>query len=252
METIQRFNGLADVYAAARPSYAAELLDFLYTAQGLSPDSVVADVGSGTGKFTQLLLDRGSTVFAVEPNDGMRAKAEEKLAGCGRFHSLSGTASDTTLPEQSVDFVTAAQAFHWFDAAAFRTECRRILKPGGAVFLLWNIRDMDSPVNQACERLFRARCPGFRGFSGGIRPEDPRISEFFSGRYAYRAFANPLHYPSKEAFVNRNLSSSYAPREGMEEYAPFREELDAIFEQYRSGEGIWIPNHSAVHFGTLD
>ena len=133
MDNTQRFSGLAELYAQARPAYAGELIDFLYSRQ-FSADSRIADIGSGTGKFARLLLDRGSTVYCVEPNSDMRAQAVRELSEYAGFRSVDGEASRTALEDASVDFVTAAQAFHWFDVPAFRRECQRILKPCGSVF----------------------------------------------------------------------------------------------------------------------
>ena len=106
----------------------------------LRPSDVVADVGSGTGILTALLLDHGNTVHAVEPNAAMAAEATARLGGNPRFHAVAGRAEATGLPDASCDVVTAAQAFHWFDIDPTRREFRRILRPGGAVVLVWNIR----------------------------------------------------------------------------------------------------------------
>src|SRR5688572_11749971 len=109
-----RFTHRADAYVKSRPSYPAGLFDVLRDECGLGPSSVVADLGSGTGIFTRLLLERGATVHAVEPNDDMRGEAERTLASEPRFHSVKGTAEATTLAAGSIHLVTAAQAFHWF------------------------------------------------------------------------------------------------------------------------------------------
>lgn len=97
----------------------------------LTAESTVADIGAGTGKWTARLLPLGCRICAVEPNGSMRREAERLLGGEPRLTLLGGSAEHTGLPDASVDCVTAAQAFHWFDRERFRAECRRILTPGG-------------------------------------------------------------------------------------------------------------------------
>jgi ubiquinone/menaquinone biosynthesis C-methylase UbiE len=123
----------ADNYARYRPSYAPAVLDLLRRECGLTPDWVIADVGSGTGISTAMFLDHGNRVYGVEPNEAMRAYAEETLSGNLRFTSIAARAEATTLPGASVDLVVAGQAFHWFEPDATRVEWARILKPGGWV-----------------------------------------------------------------------------------------------------------------------
>ncbi len=121
MNYTHRFDGKGDIYAKARPQYAAGLLDYLRHTLHIAAGSTLADVGSGTGIFTEQLLQNGYRVFAVEPNGDMRRKAEEKLSRTPGFISVNGSEAAMHLPDGSVDHVTAAQAFHWFDADAFRS-----------------------------------------------------------------------------------------------------------------------------------
>ncbi|MBV8308551.1 MAG: class I SAM-dependent methyltransferase, partial [Gammaproteobacteria bacterium] len=127
----ERFSARADHYRRARPAYPAAALDLLAAHCGLKPGAIVADVGSGTGILTEQLLERGAQVIAVEPNDAMRAAAEEQLGAEARFRSVGASAEATTLPAQSVDLWVAAQAFHWFDAVRARLEALRVLRRGG-------------------------------------------------------------------------------------------------------------------------
>ncbi len=112
MNYTDRFDGKGEIYAKARPKYAAGLFDYLKNTLGIPAGSVFADIGSGTGIFTGQLLNCGYKVYAVEPNDDMRKKAEEKLSDNKSFISVNGSSSDTTLPDGSVDNITVAQAFH--------------------------------------------------------------------------------------------------------------------------------------------
>ncbi len=252
MNSTHKFNGLAEVYAAGRPAYPDSFVDELYSQHGFSRESVIADVASGTGKFARLLLERGSFVYCVEPNDDMRARAAEELSGYSGARIVNGTDARTSLYDHSVDFVTAAQAFHWFDPVLFRKECVRILKNSGQVFLIWNLRDMQSGLNQHSFRIFTRYCPDFKGFAGGIKQDDIRIRRFFEGEYTYKEYNHPLVYTSKEAFIIRSLSGSYSLQEGDPGYSQYLEELSNLFDQYAVDGTLTVPNKMIVYFGTLN
>lgn len=247
MDHTDRFTGRQEDYQAGRPSYAQGLLDWLealYTPPGYF---AAADVGSGTGKLSAQLLAAGFRVCGVEPNRDMRSAAESLLGADPRFTSRNGTDRDTGLPDRSVGFVTAAQAFHWFDGAAFARECRRILRPGGQVYLIWNIRT-DAPVNHALAGLFRVHCPDFRGFSGGMAEDDPRIRAFFGGRYEKRRFPNPLTL-DRDRFLRRCFSSSYSLREGDAGYPAYLAALEDLFGQFSQNGLLLQPNETLVYAG---
>ena len=211
-DTLKKFSGRADDYVAGRPAYAEEFVRWLALEQGFSEETIVADIGSGTGKFAKQLLKMGCFVYGIEPNDDMRKKAEENFLKGENFCSVKGTANKTTLKEHAVDVVTSAQAFHWFDVTAFQKECRRILKPDGRVYLIWNVRDMGEKLNQETFAIYRTFCPRFQGFSGGMKKDDERIQTFFEGHYQYRSFDHPLSY-TEETFIRRSLSGSYSLKE---------------------------------------
>ena len=126
-----RFSDRVENYVLYRPGYPPEALQALRDECGLTPNHVIADIASGTGIWTRMLLQNGNKVFGVEPNPEMRKAGERLLAAFPNFTSVAGTAEATTLADQSVDFVTAAQAAHWFDRKRSRREFVRILKPGG-------------------------------------------------------------------------------------------------------------------------
>ena len=250
MDSTRNFSGLAAEYTAGRPVYAEAFLECLYARHGFSAESVVADIGSGTGKFAKQLLDRGSAVWCVEPNEDMRSTAVRELGGYAKFRAVNGTAAETTLADVSVDFITAAQAFHWFDVSAFQKECRRILKPGGRVFLIWNLRDMTDEMNRRCHAIHAAYCPAFRGFGGGIQKDDVRIGRFFDGQYGYEEFDNPLFY-DREKFLSRSLSGSYSLQQGDARYADYIAALSGIFDEYAEDGVVTMANRTVVYSGTL-
>ncbi|MBO7631392.1 MAG: class I SAM-dependent methyltransferase [Lachnospiraceae bacterium] len=250
MDEKKLFDGHAKAYTAGRPGYAKELIDCLYDRYGVTAESVIADIGSGTGKFAAQLLERGSTVCCVEPNDDMRRTAEEELGGLANFRSVRGDAADTTLEPESVDFITTAQAFHWFDVVKFRAECARILKSAGKVFLIWNMRDESDPMNRELREIYTKYCPDFRGFNGGIVKDDPRIREFFKNGYEYVSFANPLPL-DRVTFVARSLSGSYSLLEGDERYGEYMKAIEDVFERYARDGIVTIANQSVAYIGNV-
>lgn len=244
-----RFDGKSQLYVAARPTYPEACLKRL---QALLPttDAHAVDVGAGTGLLTAQLLSLGCRVTAVEPNAEMRAEADRQLGEQPGYRAVDGTAEATGLPTHSCDLITAAQAFHWFDTVAFRRECQRILKPGGSVALLWNFRTPDAPVNRACTALCRELCPTFRGFSAGFSPEDERIHAFFEPKLYRESFENDLTY-TRDGFVKRMLSASYAPKPGEPSATAFVAALNALFDQFADGETLTVPNVTCLFDGQL-
>lgn len=247
-----KFNGKGTIYSKFRPSYPRDFIDYLYTEANITEQSVIADIGSGTGILTASLLERGNSVFAVEPNADMRRIAEENLGKIPLFTSIAATAENTTLPDNIVDLITVAQAFHWFDRPAFRKECRRILKPGSRVALVWNSRDESSQFVQENDRIDRKYCPAFKGFSGGVH--DPEANEdfrnFFLEGYSKRSFANDLVF-DMDSFIGRNLSASYALKEGDAQYETFVAELESLFEKYAANGKAIMPNFTRCYIGQV-
>ena len=144
------FAAAADVYERARPSYPAAAVAWIAGRASLGPGRTVLDVGAGTGKLTRLLVQTGARVIAVEPLAEMRAKLEEVLPGAV---ALEGTAEDLPLGAGSVDVITCAQAFHWFNLDLALPELHRVLAGDGLLFLLWNTRDLGDPLQGAIEAL---------------------------------------------------------------------------------------------------
>lgn len=248
MDTTSKFTGRAEDYTVGRPTYSEEFVENLFTCLGMSKESVIADIGSGTGKFAKQLLEKGGTVICVEPNDDMRSTAIQELQKNEKFQAVKGTATNTTLADASVDFITVAQAFHWFDVALFQKECRRILKPDGKVFLVWNMRDMTAEVNRLCFDIYQKYCPNFKGFGGGIQRDDERIKQFFNGKYECTEYVHPLFY-DKEKFIRRSLSGSYSLKEGEEGYPEYIKALETVFEKYAENGILQMANQTVVYCG---
>lgn len=246
-----RFNGLGRVYAAARPLYPDALFDALHSRGLLHAQDDAADVGAGTGLFSAQLARRVRSVRAIEPNGDMRRAGQNACRSVPGAVFSAGTAEHTGLPDGSVDLVTAAQAFHWFDRAAFRQECRRILRPGGRVLLVWNIRDETDPL--ICEnRAVNARfCPGFHGFTDGLDLTDTaQFDAFLTGGYTMLTLPNRLSY-DEPAFIARHLSSSYALRPGADGYDAYIQALRTLFRRFESGGTVSYPYSTRCFAGTL-
>jgi len=178
-----RFSSRVDDYQKYRPSYPMEIFPVLEAQCGLRESSVVADIGSGTGISSELFLARGNPVFAVEPNQPMRQAAELRLRRYPTFNSVDGRAEATGLATASVDFVLAAQAFHWFDFTVARTEFARILRPGGQLLLLWNERLTEtSAFLREYERLLRTQAVDYNAVNHADTVPITKVAELFAPR----------------------------------------------------------------------
>ena len=245
-----RFSNRVENYVRCRPHYPAGVLDILRENIGLSSGTVVADIGSGTGISAGLFLRNGNPVFAVEPNREMRAAAERLLGEFPGFRSLAGTAEATTLPNASIDCVVAAQAFHWFDPARTQAEFRRILRPQGWVVLLWNTRLKDStPFQRAYERLLETHAVDYAQVKHE-RIDAAALARFYPGGFRVRSLPNVQTFDF-ESLQGRLLSSSYAPTEDQEGYAPMIKALQEIFQEYQQGGWVRFDYETQIYFGRV-
>ena len=228
----------------------SEILPVLSAECGLTRDHVIADIASGTGIWTRTLLENGNPVYAVEPNVDMRQAGERLLASFPRFTSVAGSAEATTLPDASVDFVTAAQAAHWFDRPRTRREFVRILKPQGWLVLLWNERLTDStPFLRDYEQLLLDYGTDY----ADVRHErtTDAVNEFFDPA-PYRERTFPMRQEFDYAGLEgRLLSSSYAPGPGHPKHAPMLQELKRIFNVHASSGRVAFDYTTRVYFGRL-
>ena len=225
----QRFTERAGQYSLYRPEYPQAIVPYLVQTIGLSPQSLIADVGSGTGIFSKLLLESGHTVTSVEPNTEMRKKAEITLSHYPGFRSVEGTAEVTTLPDRGFDLVTVAQAFHWFRPAETRREFERILKYPGHVLLVWNILQSDNPFLEAYTELKET-------YSETIvhehRANLRRIQEIFDPFPVTTHSFRKTQQLDAEGLKGHLLSFSTVPMAGDARYPEMMRELDRIFAQH--------------------
>lgn len=248
----QRFSDRVEAYVKYRPSYPSATIDALEQASRIQKSATIADIGSGTGILTQLLLDRGHEVHAVEPNAPMRAAAEQTLGAYANFHSHNGAAESTGLPDASVDLIVAAQAFHWFDREKTAREFRRILKPQGAIALIWNRLLTDaSPFLTDYDAFLVANANDYPS-TDHPKATDDEIRAFFAP-----AAMKTLSFPNRQQFdypglAGRCLSSSYAPAEGHPEHAPFFEKLATLFAKHQRGGRVAFEYRTSLYLATID
>lgn len=247
----QRFTGRVESYVKYRPSYPRAILDLLAADCGLTSSSVVADVGSGTGILSTLFLENGNHVFGVEPNPEMRAAAEELLGDHPRFTSVAGTAEATTLDDASVDLIVAAQAFHWFDPRRSRVEFERILRSGGWVALVWNLRRKDATQFLAAyERLLEAH----RTDHGEIEiwRQDANLAETLFGpdHFSSVTFDNE-QVLDLDGLKGRLSSASYIPARGEPGSEAMLREAERIFNEHQTEGRVLIEYDTKVYYGRI-
>jgi len=246
----QRFSNRVDNYLRHRPSYPAEAISLLQRECGLNPECVVADIGSGTGKLTELMLPHAKAVFAVEPNREMREAAERLLGSQPNFTSVNGTAEATTLPDKSIDLIVVGQAFHWFEPEETRTEFKRILKPQGFVALIWNDRLTDTtPFLNSYETLLRGLGTDYEKVNHR-NVDAPKMKAFFGNQPELRTFpySQPFDY---EGLKGRLLSSSYAPAEGEPGGSEMLNQLRRIFEAHQQNGRVSFDYSTLVYHAQL-
>jgi SAM-dependent methyltransferase len=247
----QRFSTRVGNYVKYRPTYPRAILETLAVECGLARGAVMADVGSGTGILTRLLLDGGYRVYGVEPNREMREAAERLLADYKDFTSVSGTAEATTLADGSVNCVTVGQAFHWFDPTATRAEFLRILKPGGWVALVWNNRRTDGrPFLEAYEQLLRTYGTDYAAIHEKQVDIEAIRTLFGGGPFQTRSFDNVQHL-DLEGLTGRLLSSSYTPEAGNPLRGPMLEQLATIFRAHQVDGQVALEYETRLYFGQL-
>jgi len=246
-----RFSDRVQDYVRWRPGYPPAVLEALRRDLGLQPGHVVADVGSGTGLLSRLLVENGNVVYGIEPNREMAAVAEADLGGTGRFHSVDGRAEATSLAAGSVDLVTAGQAFHWFKVPESRAEFRRILRPGGGVALVWNLRRLDStPFLRDYEAFLHRWSDDYEEVSAQYAKEESLRGLFGDAGWIERRFDSVQHFDF-EGLRGRLLSSSYTPKQGDPRREAMLAALPAVFEAHAREGRVAFEYDTRLFLGRL-
>ena len=238
-DSVERFSNRVENYVKYRPHYPQAVVEHLSNTIGLTPDTLIADIGCGTGISSKLFLENGNVVIGVEPNDAMRRAAEEYLAGFPRFKAVKGTAEATTLESASVDVIIAGQAFHWFDLAKTKPEFKRILKARGHAILMWNERQLDTtPFLVDYERFIVKYSTDY----AVVRHDsfDAKVIDgFFDGAVSKAVFDN-VQDLDLDGLKGRMLSASYMPNEEDAVYPAMIEELRSLFAKHSENDRIKI------------
>ena len=245
----KRFSSRVENYIRYRPGYPTAIIDFFHTKLNGTQDAIIADIGSGTGILTELFLKNGNPVFGVEPNQPMREAAERLLQNYPNFKSIAGTAEATTLPDQSVDFVIAGQAFHWFEVDKAKKEFQRILRPSGKVLLIWNTRDdARSEFMEGYNEFLKIHSTDYQKIMHR-RLDEETFREFF-GNYEKVEFENFQTF-DLEALKGRYLSSSYSFEKGHSKHDEAMLFLKNLFDKNQKEGEVKMWYKTEVFFGEL-
>lgn len=245
--SIDRFTDRVENYVKYRPGYPPEMLKFFRDELNLTKKSVVADIGSGTGISSKVFLENGNEVYGVEPNPVMRRAAEDFLKHFPHFYSINGTAESTGLPENSVDFVIAAQAFHWFEPEKTCREFKRILRSPGVIALIWNERQLDANDFLINYENFLKKFGNDYEKVRHDKIDEKILSDFFQTDFCRRTFLNSQTLDFA-GLKGRMLSSSYMPSESDSVFEPMIAELQNLFEKYAENGKIKILYNTNVFY----
>jgi len=250
LDPTKRFSNRVENYLKYRPRYPAGIIPLLESECGLSAETLIADVGSGTGFMTEMFLTHGNRVIGVEPNAEMRAAGERLLTKYPKFSSVNATAESTTLPDNSIDLIVAGQAFHWFDRQKTKIEFTRILKPGGWVVLIWNgFRVESSALVRGYQELLLRYGTDYREVSREIEACD--IETFFSPAQCRQARFDFKQVFDFEGLKGRLLSASYAPEPTDPRFNQMIDELQAVFEANKKNGTVDFDYETEVYYGQL-
>jgi SAM-dependent methyltransferase len=246
-----RFSDRVEDYDRYRPTYPDAVLDLLVEHCELGPKSVVADIGSGTGILSAKLLQHSARVHSLEPNDPMRARGDKRLREFEHSRSHPTSAEETGLPNASVDLITAAQAFHWFDQERCHKEWRRILRPAGHVALLWNDRRTTAtPFLTAYENHLKEHSVDY-GRVHHRRITPAALERFFSPGVAQTACFTNEQVFDYEGLRGRHLSCSYVPNTEHPGFPAMVTDLRRLFDTYQTEGTVRFEYDTQVFFGPL-
>ena len=251
LQSTARFGDRVDDYVRYRPDYPMALLDWLQREQGVDSSWRVADIGAGTGISSKLFLDAGYRVTAVEPNAPMRAAAEHWLKAYAGFDAVDGGADATGLPDASVDLVTVAQAFHWFDEDAARREFARILRPRGLAAIWWNSRRLaGTRFLEGYEALLLAYGTDYTSVAERYA-DDAHMRSWFGTGFRGSASFEHAQQLDFEALRGRLMSSSYAPKAGHPRHEPMLRALRELFDSCAENGTVSFDYDTRIFAGQL-
>lgn len=251
IDSKERFSNRVNNYVKYRPTYPQQCINYLFSSIGMNKDSIVADIGSGTGIFSKLIVDRVKKVYGVEPNNEMRMASQQYLRENNNFEDVNASSENTTLDDISIDFITCAQSFHWFDMAKVKLEFRRILKPSGRVILVWNTRlgDVDK-FSRGYELLIEKYSTDYEKVNHkNLKNKD--FMEFFKDeKYTKMEFQN-YQKVDFSGLKGRTLSSSYMPMKNEKNYKLLILDLHELFDNNKIDETVNIKYSTEIYVGQV-
>ena len=252
MKDYKRFDNKAKVYEKYRPNYPKESINIIMSSCGVPSieNYIIADIGSGTGKFSKLLLDNGCIVYGIEPNDNMRKLAEVKFSNYKNFKSINATSESTRLQDNSIDLIICAQSFHYFNNNETKEEFKRILKANGKVILLWNFHAREDYFIQDYEKLV------YKYHSKKLEPtfaQDKMSEEVFKNLFStYDIFSIPnTQIFDLDGLWNRIISSNHSPIPEEKEYLELKTQITQLFNKHQVDGKITFPHHTKIIIGNL-
>lgn len=244
MDSTKRFSDRVENYVKYRPGYPEDMIDFLLQ-KGISSKSTVCDIGSGTGILSRQLIDKVGKLYAVEPNEDMRFYSDQMLSAYGNYQSLKDSAEKVSIEDSTIDAITVAQAFHWFDREKCKKEFKRILKSDGLIFLIWNNRINNTEFLQSYDDLLYQYGTDYASVNHQNITDDV-LAEFIDSHFEKTVFDNFQDF-DLEGFLGRAFSSSYTPSEDHQDYKPFLSALTDLFRKHEK-EGIVRFNYQTEVF----
>jgi len=228
MKNKDRFTSRVSDYAQARPSYPLDSIKYLLN-KGINKNSVIADIGSGTGILSKLLINEVKEIYLIEPNDEMREYSKTYLSQNDNCTFINANAENTTLKDHSIDAIVVAQAFHWFDIEKCKIEFKRILKPYANIFLIWNNRLTNTPFLQKYDQVLKNLSVDYNE----VNHQNLSAKEFglfFDNNWKKQSFDNFQEFDF-EQFVKRVFSSSYTPNKKDKNYSVFYNAIKKLFNE---------------------
>lgn len=256
MDSKQRFSSRVDTYREFRPRYPVEVIDLLQRHCGLTPASIIADIGAGTGMLAELFLQHGNSVFAVEPNRAMRSACEELRSQYPKLTCIDGSAEATTLPDHCANFVTVGQALHWFHLERARAEFVRVLQPGGWCAVIYNERRIGGdPFHDGYERILREFGTDYETVRSKY-PQQQKLAEFFRSPDAASPGMQQSSFPNAQQFdfdglTGRILSSSYMPQPDHPRYPAMLRAIEELFSQCQQDGHVRLQYDCVATYGRL-
>jgi len=244
----QLFNKKAFNYTKFRPSYPEEVTELILSLSN-SNNINIADIGSGTGKLSSLLIKNNTYVFAIEPNSDMRSIAEKELGKYNNYISLNGSAEATTLDSDTIDIITVAEAYHWFDNEQTKLEFKRILKKDGFVILMWN-NFGGNPYDDEISQINKRWCPLYKEKTNRTPREKRAVGLFGNDNYKKEEYDNTINQ-TIEAFIGGTLSASYALKEDDADFNKYIEDIKNIMNKHINNGLIETKITTVCYYGKL-